>query len=155
MLPVLYEFPDDINADPEKWGDSANWWMVNPNLGRPVTIERLQADHQAAKDTSEEEFRRWASQHLNIEIGLALRSDRWVGADYWEACGDKSVTLDALLERSDVIVCGIDGGGLDDLRLCCHRSREGHAKMVTFRTGLGILGRVGQAQVDCASTTGF
>ncbi len=114
MLPVLYEFPDDINADIEKWSDSENWWMVNPNLGRPVTIERLQKDFQTAKDTSEEEFRRWASQHLNIEIGLGLRSDRWVGADYWEACGDKSVTLDALLERSEVIVCGIDGGGLDD-----------------------------------------
>ncbi len=115
MLPVLYEFPDDINSDPLKWGDPANWWMVNPNLGRPVTLERLQADFQTAKDTSEEEFRRWASQHLNIEIGLALRSDRWVGADYWEACGDRTVTLDALLERCDVIVCGIDGGGLDDL----------------------------------------
>src|SRR6266436_4923994 len=115
MLPVLYEFPDDIAADPEKWGDPANWWMVNPNLGRPVTIERLQADCTAAKDTSEEEFRRWASQHLNIEIGLSLRSDRWVGADYWEACGDRTVTLDELLARCDVIVCGIDGGGLDDL----------------------------------------
>jgi phage terminase large subunit-like protein len=114
MLPVLYEFPDDINSDPEKWSDSANWWMVNPNLGRPVTIERLQADFQAAKDTSEEESRRWASQHLNIEIGLALRSDRWVGCDYWEQCGDSTVTLDVLLERCDVIVCGIDGGGLDD-----------------------------------------
>jgi phage terminase large subunit-like protein len=39
-----------------------------------------------------------AAQHLNIEIGLALRSDRWVGADYWET-----------------IVMGADGGGLDDL----------------------------------------
>src|SRR6266403_663148 len=115
MLPVLYEFPNDINADQEKWSDSDNWWMVNPNLGRPVTIERLQKDFQAAKDTSEEEFRRWASQHLNIEIGLGLRSDRWVGADYWESCGDKCVTLDALLERCEVIVCGIDGGGLSDL----------------------------------------
>jgi phage terminase large subunit-like protein len=102
MLPVLYEFPDDINSDLEKWSDPANWWMVNPNLGRPVTIERLMADFQTAKDTSEEEFRRWASQHLNIEIGLALRSDRWVGCDYWEQCGDSAVTLDALLERCDV-----------------------------------------------------
>jgi phage terminase large subunit-like protein len=115
MLPVLYEFPDDINADPEKWGDSSNWWMVTPNRGRSITIDRLKEDFQAAKDTSEEEFRRWASQHLNLEVGLALRSDRWAGADYWEACGDKSVTLDALLERCDVIVCGIDGGGLSDL----------------------------------------
>jgi phage terminase large subunit-like protein len=124
MLPVLYEFPDDINADPAKWGDSENWWMVTPNRGRSITIERLREDFQAAKDTSEEEFRRWASQHLNLEIGLSLRSDRWVGADYWEACGDRSVTLDALLDRCDVIVCGIDGGGLSDLLGFCAIGRE-------------------------------
>jgi len=114
MMPVLYEFPDDINADPEKWGDSANWWMVTPNRGRSITIERLKEDFQAAKDTSEEEFRRWASQHLNLEVGLALRSDRWAGCDYWERCGDSTVTLDALFDRCDVITVGVDGGGLDD-----------------------------------------
>jgi phage terminase large subunit-like protein len=35
---------------------------------------------------------RWASQHLNIEIGLALRSDRWVGADHM-AAGFREVRL--------------------------------------------------------------
>lgn len=115
MLPILYEFPDDIAADPEKWSNPENWHMVTPNRGRSITIERLVEDCQAAKDTGEEEFRRWASQHLNIQIGLGLRSDRWVGADYWERCGDSTVTLDALLERSEVVVCGVDGGGLDDL----------------------------------------
>jgi phage terminase large subunit-like protein len=124
MLPVLYEFPDDITADPEKWSDPGNWWMVTPNRGRSITIERLKEDYQAAKDTSEEEFRRWASQHLNIEIGLALRSHGWVGGDYWEACGDASVTFDALLERCEVIVCGIDGGGLSDLLGFCAIGRE-------------------------------
>jgi phage terminase large subunit-like protein len=115
MLPVLYEFPDDIAVDPEKWGDSENWWMVTPNRGRSITIDRLKEEFQAAKDTSEEEFRRWASQHLNLEIGLSLRSDRWVGADYWERNGDCAVTRDELLARSEVVVCGIDGGGLEDL----------------------------------------
>ncbi len=115
MLPVLYEFPDDIAADPEKWEDPSNWWMVTPNRGRSVMVERLIEDYQAAKDTSEEERRRWASQHLNVESGMGLRSDRWVGADYWEAAGDKAASPDALLERCEVIVCGIDGGGLDDL----------------------------------------
>lgn len=115
MLPILYEFPDDIAADPEKWGNPENWYMVTPNRGRSITIERLIEDCQAAKDTSEEEFRRWASQHLNIQIGLGLRSDRWAGADHWEANGDRTVTLDALLDRCDVVVCGIDGGGLDDI----------------------------------------
>ncbi|MGY8684559.1 terminase large subunit [Bradyrhizobium sp. UFLA05-153] len=115
MLPVLYEFCDDVAATREKWEDPANWPMVLPNLGRNLTIDRLKSEFQTAKDTSEEEFRRWASQHLNVEVGLALRSDRWVGADHWEACGDKSLTLDALLERCEVIVCGCDGGGMEDL----------------------------------------
>jgi phage terminase large subunit-like protein len=124
MLPVIYEFPDDIAADHEKWENPENWPMVTPNAGRSVTIARLVEDYQAAKDSSEEERRRWASQHLNLEIGLSLRSDRWAGADYWERCGDKSVTLDALLERCDVIVCGIDAGGLDDLAALAAIGRE-------------------------------
>jgi hypothetical protein len=58
---------------------------------------------------------RWASQHLNLEIGLALRSDRWIGADYWEQAADRTLTLDELLSRSEVVVMGVDGGGHDHL----------------------------------------
>jgi phage terminase large subunit-like protein len=115
MLPVLYEFPDDIASDRAQWENSANWPMVLPNLGRNVTIERLITEFQVAKDTGEDEFRRWASQHLNVEVGLGLRSDSWAGAQFWEACGDVSVTLEGLIERCEVVTCGIDGGGADDL----------------------------------------
>jgi phage terminase large subunit-like protein len=90
--------------------------MVNPNLDRSVTIARLIEDRDDAKETGEEEFRRWASQHLNIEIGLALMSDRWAGADFWEAAVDGGLDgLASVVERSEVLVAGIDGGGLDDL----------------------------------------
>ena len=118
MLPVLYEFPEDIandTADPPAWQDSSKWWMVTPNRDRSVTIKRLEDDWAQAKAKGQGEIIRWASQHLNIEIGLALRSDRWVGADLWQRAADKALTLDALLERSEVVVIGIDGGGLDDL----------------------------------------
>ena len=118
MLPVLYEFPEDIAndpTDPPAWQDSANWWMVTPNRGRSVTIKRLEDDWAQAKEKGQQEIIRWASQHLNIEIGLALRSDRWVGADYWQNAADETLTLEAILDRSEVIVIGIDGGGLDDL----------------------------------------
>ena len=115
-LPILYEFPEAVQTSPDKlWADPEMWPMVLPNLGRSITLPRLIADGEAAKEKGEEEFRRWASQHLNIEIGMALHSDRWVGADHWEAAADTTLTLDAILERSEVAVVGIDGGGLDDL----------------------------------------
>jgi phage terminase large subunit-like protein len=115
-LPILYEFPEAMQTDrAQPWADPANWPMVLPNLGRSITLDRLIGDGEMAREKGAEEFRRWASQHLNVEIGLALHSDRWVGADHWEAAADPALTLDALLERSEVVTVGIDGGGLDDL----------------------------------------
>lgn len=118
MLPMLYEFPLSIARDknhPPAWQRPENWPIVLPNLGRSITIERLIEDFDTAKEKGDEEIRRWASQHLNIEIGVGLHSDRWSGADYWEGCVDPSLTLDEVLRRSEVVCIGIDGGGLDDL----------------------------------------
>lgn len=123
MLPVLYEFPRSMQADPEKsWRDPENWSMVTPNAGRSITIPRLVADYDAAMEKGAEEEQRWASQHLNIEIGIALHADRWAGADYWAAASEVR-SLEELLERCEVAVAGVDGGGLDDL------------------LGLGVIGR--------------
>src|SRR5260370_26362288 len=118
MVPVLYEFPEDIADDrgnPPAWQDPKNWWMVTQNRDRSVSIAGLEEDWEKAKLKGQGEIVRWASQHLNMEIGLALRSDRWVGADYWEQAADKTLTLEELLRRSEVVVMGVDGGGLDDL----------------------------------------
>jgi phage terminase large subunit-like protein len=57
----------------------------------------------------------WASQHLNIEIGVGLSDGRWSGTDLWAQCAEEGLTLDVLLERSEVVTIGIDGGGNDDL----------------------------------------
>jgi phage terminase large subunit-like protein len=89
--------------------------MVLPNLGRSITLDRLIEEWQTAQKKGEEEERRWASQHLNVEIGLALHSDRWIGADYWEAAADKRITLQYLIDECDVIAVGGDVGGLLDL----------------------------------------
>ncbi|RNF32942.1 terminase large subunit [Paracoccus methylarcula] len=116
MLPVLYEFPEDVQrSDDKAWRDPKLWPMVLPNLGRSVTIERLIADYHTAVQKGIEEEIRWASQHLNIEIGLGLHANRWPGADFWPACSDPELTFDELIRRSEVCVVGVDGGGLDDL----------------------------------------
>lgn len=115
-LPVLYEFPEEVQTGREQpWRDPALWPMVLPNLGRSITIERLTADWEMAQEKGEEEVRRWASQHLNVEIGLGLHAERWRGADHWEAAADPALTLDEILIRAEVVTVGIDGGGLDDL----------------------------------------
>ncbi len=116
LLPILYEFPEEMQTSPEKpWQDPANWPMVLPNLGLSITIDRLLEEWQEAKEKGEEEQRRWASQHLNVEIGLALHSNRWTGADYWLDAADPEITLDYILEHSDAVTVGADVGGLDDL----------------------------------------
>jgi phage terminase large subunit-like protein len=113
-LGVLYEFPKAMLAS-KAYLDPKNFYITNPNLGRSVSAEWL-ADqlkkNQAKQDGS---FQQFLAKHLNVEIGMNLRSDRWAGADFWEAQGIGMLTLDELLRRSEVAVVGIDGGGLDDL----------------------------------------
>lgn len=125
MLPVLYEFPEAMQRDKSKpWRDVANWPMVSPNLGRSISLDRLEAAFKDESEKGEGQLRLWASQHLNIEIGMALHSDRWAGADHWEKRGDKSLTLESVIARSDVIQIGIDGGGLDDMLGVCVLGRD-------------------------------
>ena len=125
VLPLLYEFPYEIQVDPGKpWREVGIWRCVLPNLGRSVSLEVLRRDYAAARTKGEAEERRWVSQHLNVEIGLALHTDRWRGADHWEAAEDPDLTLEELLRRSEVVTVGIDGGGLDDLLAVVVLGRE-------------------------------
>lgn len=125
MLPVLYEFPGDIAKDPEQWQDPENWPMVMPNLGKSVHLASLHADWLSERSKGEHAIRVWASQHLNIEIGVGTHDDGWRGADYWAGCADvRLADLDELIARSEVATVGIDGGGLDDLLGLCVIGRE-------------------------------
>ncbi len=127
LLPVLYEFPEAIQLSEDKvWQDPKYWPMVLPNLGRSISLDRLIDDYETARDKGIEELSVWSSQHLNIEIGLALHTDRWIGVDYWSDCVEIGLTLDDILERSEVVTAGVDGGGLDDLfgLAVCGKCRE-------------------------------
>ncbi len=129
LLPQLYEFPETVQTDPaQPWLDEAMWPAVLPNVERSVSVKVLRDLLTEARAKGEEEIRVWASQHLNIEIGLALHVDRWRGADHWQAAADASLTLDEILRRSEVATIGIDGGGLDDLLALTVIGREKGSK---------------------------
>ena len=114
FVPVIYEFPEGM-IEAKEHLDPANFAMVNPNMDYSVDRVFLEREFGKAKDAGDESMRGFLAKHLNVEIGLNLRSDRWTGADFWEQQAEPGLTLDEIIKRSEVIVVGIDGGGLDDL----------------------------------------
>jgi phage terminase large subunit-like protein len=123
FLPVIYEFPKEmierkLHMLPE------NFYVTNPNLtvagnpamGGSVSVEFLQRGWRKAQEEGPEKIRLFLAKHLNVEIGLNLRSDRWPGADFWEVAAKlPRVGLDYLIDNCEVVTGGVDGGGLDDL----------------------------------------
>ncbi len=115
FLPVLYEFPKAM-LDAGAHRDFSNAYITNPNLGLSVDEPFIERGYAQAQMDGEESFRGFLAKHLNVEIGLALLSDRWAGTDFWEQqASELCRTLDDLIERCEVIDIGVDGGGLDDL----------------------------------------
>lgn len=114
FLPVLYEFPRAL-LDKEAYLDPAYFYVTNPNMGRSVSSDWLEREmgKEMAKDASTRAT--FLAKHLNVEIGMNLRANRWPGADYWAKRADKALSLEAILEQSEVVVVGLDGGGADDL----------------------------------------
>ncbi|MCY0330072.1 terminase large subunit [Pseudomonas aeruginosa] len=113
FVPVIFEHPPEMVARKEHLL-AENLALVNPNLGYSVDEEFLLREFAKAQQGGEESFRGFLAKHGNVEIGLALRSDRWAGADFWEDAVEPC-TLEQMLDRCEVIDLGIDGGGLDDL----------------------------------------
>ncbi len=115
FVPVIFEHPPEMVES----GDCLkleNLALVNPNLGFSVDKAFLEREYRKAEDAGPESFRGFMAKHGNVEIGLNLRTDRWAGADFWEAQGKQpGLTLEQLIEQSEVVDVGIDGGGLDDL----------------------------------------
>jgi phage terminase large subunit-like protein len=114
LLPVLYELPDRLARD-NGWKERRYWPLVNPNLGRSTSEDFLAREVMRAEADGPGAVALIASQHFNVQVGLSLRENGWPGAEYWEAAEDAALTLEEILIRSEVVVVGIDGGGLDDL----------------------------------------
>lgn len=114
LLPILYELPPEICKD-GGWKNEKYWPLVSPNLGRSLSLEFLRTNLETAEKEGPAALALFASQHHNVEIGMALRTDAWAGAAYWLKQADPTLTLDAILAQCEVVCIGIDGGGLDDL----------------------------------------
>lgn len=114
FLPVIYEFPKAM-VESQAYLEPANFHISNPNIGRSVSREWIEDElrKEMAKDAATRNT--FLAKHLNVEIGQAHRNNRWAGVEFWARQEDPSLTLESLLDRSEVVVVGIDGGGLDDL----------------------------------------
>lgn len=112
-LGVIYEFPKSL-IESRAYLDPANYYITNPNIGRSVSAEWLEDQLKKFSEKQDGSYQKFLAKHLNIQIGNNLRANRWTGADYWQQCGE-NMPLERVIEDSEVVVVGIDGGGLDDL----------------------------------------
>ncbi|WP_043062364.1 terminase large subunit [Brucella anthropi] len=116
-LPVLYEFPKKM-VENNDYLKPENFYVTNPNMGRSVRrewLERKFLQVQSGQDEEGDTIQTFLAKHLNVEIGMNLRANRWPGADFWAKRANPEITLEYLYDHCDVIVPGLDGGGLDDL----------------------------------------
>jgi len=112
-LPVIYEFPEDM-VTAKAYLQPENFYITNPNIGRSVNKAWLEHQLRSYREKTDGSLQQFLAKHLNVEIGLALRSDRWAGTDFWQQT-EIALSLDEIIDRCEVIAIGIDGGGLDDL----------------------------------------
>jgi len=113
FLPVLYEYPKSF-IDEKKYLNPKYFYVTNPNLGASVDEEFLKREFKKAEIEGLPSMQSFLAKHLNIQIGMSAKSSPWAGAEFWEDAKGE-INLKILLDKSDVIEVGIDGGGLDDL----------------------------------------
>lgn len=115
FLGLLYEYPQKY-IDDELYLDPANWYITNPNLGASVSVKFIEREFKKAQDEGKEELQDFTAKHLNVQIGVSLRANRWAASEFWSAAAAPApFTIEELVAASEVITVGIDGGGLDDL----------------------------------------
>lgn len=120
---AIYEFPSRLIQSDDWMKDEALYRIPNPSLGYSARMEFLRTGLATKCDTPEAK-NLFLAKHFNIEVGLRQRTNSWAGAAFWLRRADRTLTLDELIERCDVAVVGVDGGGLDDLLGLCVIGRE-------------------------------
>ncbi|WP_316228394.1 MULTISPECIES: terminase large subunit [unclassified Bradyrhizobium] len=127
-LPLLHEFPKYL-LESKAYREPANWHIPNPNLTKSVDVEFIRHKLAEAERAGKASVIDIEAKHLNVQIGNGIRADGWAGALIWDRGLDQGLdksaapiawmrnrlTLDALLDRCDVVTIGVDGGGLDDM----------------------------------------
>lgn len=114
-LGILYEFPEDM-IEEKSYLLPENFYITNPNLGRSVSAEWLADQLKKQLATTDGSAQKFLAKHLNVQIGLSLRENRWAGSDFWlKSALPARPSLPAFLDMCEVVVSGADGGGLDDL----------------------------------------
>ncbi len=113
FLPVIFEFPEYLIKE-KKHLEPKNFYIPNPNLNASVDEETIVREFKKAEIEGPQSMQSFLAKHLNIQISTSIKAQNWAGADFWDAAAG-TVTLDMIIERSEVIVIGVDGGGLDDL----------------------------------------
>jgi phage terminase large subunit-like protein len=151
FLAVLYEWPEAM-LEAEAYLDPANFYVTNPNIGLSVSREWLERELAKELAGDGEGKQLFLAKHLNVEIGLRLRRDRWRGADYWEAAIERGLTLETLIERSEVAVVGVDGGGMDDLLGLAVIGRDRETKRWLLWTHAWVQRDMLELRKDIAST---
>lgn len=114
LLPIIYELPQKLVRD-GGWKDQATWPLVNPNLDKSVDRSFLVDQLIKAEASGPVALALLASQHFNVEIGQGERGDGWAGARLWPQGIEKGLTLKEIINRSEVLTAGTDGGGAEDL----------------------------------------
>lgn len=113
-LPLIYEYPEEMMKR-QAWRDPATWYIPNPNLGLSVNATWIGSTLFKKEQESPTALKLFVAKHFNVEVGLGIRTDGWTGAEHWEKRADPLITFRSLFKLCDVIVPGVDGGGLDDL----------------------------------------
>lgn len=126
-LGVLYEYPPAM-LERDDFLKPANFYVTNPNMGRSVHEDWIENELAQEQRGAGEGLQIFLAKHLNVEIGTRLSRDRWTGAEFWDAAIDRTLTVAELIRRCEVIVAGVDGGGLDDLLGLCLIGREKGSK---------------------------